>query len=480
MHGSIFLDPMLFLGYSFVALLSFWIYKEKHFLAQFKVLGFWGVLSAILTILPPLGFTQYRLLILFAQNNTLISRFIDEWTPLILNTFSFYFYSATLVLVIAITLWSAWRSRAFKELLWFIPLAPLLFSAYIASRNVVLGYIAFAILLGWGLSKLKFNKLKNWLKVSLLAFLIVFLAFHFFILQQKREPVDLYYPVDAVNFIKDYNLAGHMFNEYGYGGYFIYNLYPQQKVFIDGRTDVYLKPGTLQNVLDLAVKKDLPDDQYSKFLYQNLWNKYDISFVVIRTEKNTIERKMGRILSNDPNWSLVEWDDNAQIFVRNDGKNTSILKKFGAVAATPYDQNPYRSGQMDQALSDYQRMIKTVDSGHSRNAIGFIYLRQNKFEAAGSEFQKAIQLDPNFESPYMNLGELSAKNGSYQEAIDLYKIAQSLAPDRGLIYIRLGQLTLQNGGSIEEAKSIWQEGLKNVSDAESIQSLQELISQSDS
>src|SRR5579884_2689378 len=313
LHGSIFLDVAFFFGYSFVALLSYWIYKEKHYFKQFWVLGIWGIVTAVLTVLPPIGFTQYRLLILFAQNNNLITHFIDEWTPLSANPFAFYFYSTTVVVVLAITLWTAYKRRIFKELLWFIPLIPLPLSAYTASRNVVLGYIAFVVVLGWDFSKMEFSKLKVWAKISLGVALIVFLGLHIFLLIQKRNVPDLYYPVDAVQFIKDYNLQGHMFNEYGFGGYFLYNLYPQQKVFIDGRTDVYIKPGIMQNVLDLAVKKHLPDDQYSAFLYQNLWNKYNISFAVIRTEKNTIERKMGRILSNDPNWSLVEWDDDAQI-----------------------------------------------------------------------------------------------------------------------------------------------------------------------
>jgi hypothetical protein len=46
-------------------------------------------------------------------------------------------------------------------------------------------------------------------------------------------------PVDATQFILDKGISGRMFNAYGYGGYLIHKLYPQQRVFIDGRSDMY-------------------------------------------------------------------------------------------------------------------------------------------------------------------------------------------------------------------------------------------------
>lgn len=45
-------------------------------------------------------------------------------------------------------------------------------------------------------------------------------------------------PVDAVEYIKNNNLPGSLFNSYNWGGYLLWEL-PQQPVFIDGRTDLY-------------------------------------------------------------------------------------------------------------------------------------------------------------------------------------------------------------------------------------------------
>ncbi|HZQ29707.1 MAG TPA: hypothetical protein VFA93_01345, partial [Patescibacteria group bacterium] len=89
LHGSIFLDVGLFAGYSFVSLLHYFIERNKEWLTKSKTLGLFGILTAFLTILPPLYLTQYRLLILFFKDNDLISKFIDEWTPLIINQYAF-------------------------------------------------------------------------------------------------------------------------------------------------------------------------------------------------------------------------------------------------------------------------------------------------------------------------------------------------------------------------------------------------------
>lgn len=49
------------------------------------------------------------------------------------------------------------------------------------------------------------------------------------------------FPVKAAQFLKSHPQPGHLFNEYDWGGYLIFTLYPQKKVFIDGRMDIHMK-----------------------------------------------------------------------------------------------------------------------------------------------------------------------------------------------------------------------------------------------
>jgi hypothetical protein len=54
-----------------------------------------------------------------------------------------------------------------------------------------------------------------------------------------REASSYRYPKGGAEFI-DQNLEGErIFNDYGWGGYLIFELYPQTRVFIDGRSDLY-------------------------------------------------------------------------------------------------------------------------------------------------------------------------------------------------------------------------------------------------
>jgi len=47
------------------------------------------------------------------------------------------------------------------------------------------------------------------------------------------------YPAAAVEFLRAHSEAGPVFNAYGWGGYLIWKLHPERRVYIDGRADVY-------------------------------------------------------------------------------------------------------------------------------------------------------------------------------------------------------------------------------------------------
>ena len=51
----------------------------------------------------------------------------------------------------------------------------------------------------------------------------------------KRE----HFPAAAVAFLSREHPPGPILNHYNWGGYFIWKLYPEYRVFMDGRADVY-------------------------------------------------------------------------------------------------------------------------------------------------------------------------------------------------------------------------------------------------
>jgi hypothetical protein len=98
------------------------------------------------------------------------------------------------------------------------------------------------------------------------------------VVQLGNEPSAATYPAGAVDYLRAHISEDNLFNDYYWGGYLIYQLYPDRRVFIDGRSDVYaerlmdryaaveqLKPNWRQvldehNVRLALVKKDSPLD----------------------------------------------------------------------------------------------------------------------------------------------------------------------------------------------------------------------------
>ena len=475
-HSTAFLSWGIMLAYGSIIFLQWLITKKKDLIPIFKDLFIFALINLVVTILPPLGIRDYKLLWEFFIDQKFLSSFIAEWSPLSQNPAGFIIYSVLSGTAIIFFLVGTIKKRAWLESLIGLPLILMVAMGFTASRNLVLGSLGLFLLAGIGLKYLLIDssrKLIVWLWLPL-AFSLT--AFHIYVLYMKSLNVSrdrLYYPVQSTEFVKRY-LNGRMFNDYTYGGYILYNVYPKLQVFIDGRADVY-HYYEMRDYQEFAIYKFSPDSKYLEFL-NSFWDKYQVDFTILAVAKHTVMRRVADLLNNDPSWALVFWDDDSEVFVKRNGKNDEIIKTLDTKYATPYLRDPYVKGKMDEALSEYKRMDAIAKSARTSNAVGYILMQKGQFDEAKQKFEEAINLNPTFESPYMNLAELSAKDGNITLAIKLYKDAKTLAPDRGLIYIRLGQLMLQNGEDKNKVIKLWQDGVKNTVDEDAKQKLKELIS----
>ena len=91
------------------------------------------------------------------------------------------------------------------------------------------------------------------------------------------------YPVGAVQYLRQHPQPTGMFNDYSYGGYLIWQLGPQHKVFIDGRADLYEYSGVFQ---DYAHISNLESNALS------LLGKYNIESCLIK-RKNRLSDSAG-------------------------------------------------------------------------------------------------------------------------------------------------------------------------------------------
>jgi hypothetical protein len=127
-------------------------------------------------------------------------------------------------------------------------------------------------------------------------------------------------PVKAAAFIKDVGLQGNMFNPNEFGGYLIYTLFPDYRVFVDGRADMYGDVFMKRYARLVDLKPDWRDEL----------DTYHVNWIVCHTYY-----KLSILLYTARDWKLIYSDETASIFVRDVPKNQALIHRFPDVKLTP-------------------------------------------------------------------------------------------------------------------------------------------------
>lgn len=124
-------------------------------------------------------------------------------------------------------------------------------------------------------------------------------------------------PVAAVEFLKKANLPGNMFNNDEFGDYVIYSAYPQYKVFIDGRLDMYGSDKLKEYFTVMEFRSDM----------ETVLRKYDIDWFFIESDS-----MLSRYLLRNRGWRIIYSDKVASIFVRDIAQNFDVIKMYGNIS----------------------------------------------------------------------------------------------------------------------------------------------------
>jgi hypothetical protein len=146
------------------------------------------------------------------------------------------------------------------------------------------------------LAKSSFNAL---LLVGVLVFTAVrlrYVSHH----QVEAEAKEL--PAAAVSFIAQHHPPAPMLNHYNWGGYFIWRLYPEYRVYIDGRADLYGD----------AFLDDLATTYYMKGdSWRSPFEKWGIRTVVLPPDAPLITA-----LEALPDWETIYADSQAVVLTK--------------------------------------------------------------------------------------------------------------------------------------------------------------------
>ncbi len=137
-------------------------------------------------------------------------------------------------------------------------------------------------------------------------------------------------PVKAVDFIKENSIRGPLFNLYNEGGYLIFRLWPEDKVFIDGRSEVYRGRPLIEFFTIFGLHpgwEKLADE------------KYGLNYFLLDSYYYPAVRKFIEPLTHEllkKNFRLVYWDDLTIILVRDTPESKGIIEKYGLKYINPF------------------------------------------------------------------------------------------------------------------------------------------------
>jgi hypothetical protein len=173
------------------------------------------------------------------------------------------------------------------------------------------------VLLARWVSPYERGKDRYLINAVLMALIIGAMAWYFPTRNDIEEIVARKFPVRAVNYLRNHPVPGRMYNTYGYGGYLIWAR-PEQKVFIDGRGDLYEVGGAFSDYLEAA-------------------NLKPAAFAVLRAygiQSCLLDRSeaLATVLSNHPDWRQEYSDDVSILFVKRDANMSAQPMRGSPIA----------------------------------------------------------------------------------------------------------------------------------------------------
>jgi hypothetical protein len=291
---------------------------------------------------------------LFAYRRSPMTASLIEWRPPSLwgppYGFDILLYAAALTLLLS------WRKVRLPHWILFAAFAA---ASLMAFRNIpLIGFLAPALIAGYFPFRIRVPAGLAWAP-PILAGAAAAAAFAQGRLPQLRvAPWTI--PAGAADYLLEHHVTGPMFNTYEQGGYLIWSLWPQERVFIDGRS---LSETVYRDYNQILINKGSYADQVSG-PREELLNRYGVQVVVM----NTMDFVSGALyplaiaLANpiSTEWELVYDDSQAVVFLRRPPPGTQVLSnKLGRVLrhmereCMAYIENSPDTALCARTLADY-------------------------------------------------------------------------------------------------------------------------------
>jgi len=217
------------------------------------------------------------------------------------------------------------------------------------------------------------------------------------------------YPRNAQKFLTEYNIQGNFFNTLGVGHYLISQNYPNIRVFIDGRTEVYGAEffKTYQKILE--------EGDWDAF--QQQVDKLSITGIFVSLFSKPIPTKFLQEIYTSPEWQLVYLDYDAIIFLKDIPANKEAISRLKV------DLSRWTTKSADSKLLRYPESARIYyNRAVALNNFGF-------YEKAAGELDEALMIYPTDIQAITLKAKIFQNTGRAAEALDLFELASRYTPN---------------------------------------------------
>jgi hypothetical protein len=265
-----------------------------------------GISSFAVTFINPAGWDLWGTSVGYLGNRFLVDQTIEYQSPNFHNWSTWPFLFMLVLGILGTGLGG--RLRLHEAILFAgwtvmslysgrnIPLFAIIMAPYIGSAlQGALKKIPFLQRVEESLSRVEAN-----LKGVFWPFLaILFLTYMFYARPSSTNQFDSNrFPVKAVDWLEVNPQEGNMFNNFIWGGYLLYRMWPEQTVFIDGQTDFYGEALTREYTQVTTLSDG----------WESVLEKYDVAWVIVQSDKPLV-----KALQDEKGWNILYQDATATI-----------------------------------------------------------------------------------------------------------------------------------------------------------------------
>ncbi|MBI5561811.1 MAG: hypothetical protein HY894_03000 [Deltaproteobacteria bacterium] len=236
------------------------------------------------------------------------------------------------------------------------------------------------------------------------------------------------FPEAAVEFIEANGIKGRVFNSFAFGDYLVGRRFPEEKVFIHGRNEVFPE----------AFYQDYLDAHKDGAKWREITGRYGVNYALLEYYATDLEGKEAIYhLAGNLNWVPVYWDRVAIVYVKDSPENRDIVARLGFHYIRPsyldfsYLSKYPRSPALAPALEELGRLIR-ISPENEEAYLARAYLRfmtgEAGYDQAIYDLKKAVEINPRQAMSRSGLGMLYQRKGMRKEAVAEYNEALRLDP----------------------------------------------------